>query len=96
MLQTDRNTKLIDHQKHETLAVNAWDTNFRRELLAKVNEEQGKALRSAMVAAGRLVRRVIWVMVDFWNIPVLGAGDARRFCWAPRDRLYDRPRQPHF
>ena len=90
MLQTGRNTKLIDHHRHDARPVNAWDTNFRRELLAQVNAEQGKALRSALVAAGRLVRRVIWVVVDFWNIPALGAGDARRFWWEPHFRLYDR------
>ena len=90
MLQTGQNTKLINHHRHSFRPFNAWDSNFRREVHAKVIAEQGKALGSALLAAGRLVGRVIWVVVDFWNIPVLGAGDSRQVYWAPSDRLYDR------
>ena len=78
MLQRDRNAKLIHDSQDDADFVNAWDADFRREVQAKAAAEQGKALGFAFLAAGRLVRRAVGAMVDFWNIPVLGPSGTRR------------------
>lgn len=78
MLQLDRNTKQIDHSQDDARFVNAWDPDFRREVQAKAAAEQAKAFGFAFLAVGRLVRRVICVMVDLWSIPALGPSDPRR------------------
>jgi len=69
MPQTGPYTTLIDYHQYGARPVNAWDANFRRELQAKVRAEKWNALRSALVAAGRLVRRVMWLVVDFFDFP---------------------------
>jgi hypothetical protein len=78
MLQRDRNAKLIEQSQEGARFINAWDADFRREVQAKAAAEQWNALGLVFLAAGRLVRRVVCVMVDFWNIPVLGPSDTRR------------------
>jgi len=78
MLQRERNTKLIEQNQDDTRFINAWDADFRREVQAKAAAEQWKAFGLVFLTVRRLVRRVACVMVDFWNIPVLGPSDPRR------------------
>jgi hypothetical protein len=78
MLQLDRNTKQIGDPQLDARSVNAWDPNFRPELQAMVVAEQRKVLGLAFNSAWRLIRHVVWVVIDFWNIPVLGPSDTPR------------------
>lgn len=78
MLQRDRDAKLIDHSQDDANFVNAWDPDFRREVYATAAVEQWKALGLVLLAAGRLVRRVVGAVVDFWNIPVLGPSNTQQ------------------
>jgi len=78
MLQRDWNTQLTDHGEHDVHFVYAWGPDFRRKVQAQAAEEQWKALGLAFRATGRLVRRVIGAIVDFWNIPILGPSNTQR------------------
>jgi hypothetical protein len=78
MLQLDRNTKQIGDRQLDAHSVNASDPDFRHEPQAMVIAEQRKVLGLAFNSAWRLIRHVVWVVIDFWNIPVLAPSDTPR------------------